>query len=53
VARYESSIPQDSTPAEADTIRMNIIAEGIARFDQEFRKQLGSVTTDNWPFLDG
>mgnify|MGYP005742925465 FL=1 len=53
VARFESSIPQDSTPAEADTIRMNIIAEGIARFDQEFRKQLGSVTTDNWPFLDG
>lgn len=53
VANYESSIPDNSTPVEADALRLRVIAEGIGRFDMEFRKQLMAATTENWPMLGG
>ena len=48
-AEFETTIAENSTPNEADTIRLDVIRESIGRFDMEFRRQLDMVSGDGWP----
>lgn len=51
VSNYETSIADNTTPAEADDIRYRTVQEGIGRFDQEFRNQLAAASSNGWPQL--
>ncbi|XDZ65521.1 hypothetical protein AB8880_11450 [Alphaproteobacteria bacterium LSUCC0684] len=49
-AEYESSIADDTTPAEADQLRLKIARNTVNLFEREFRKQLDNVAGHNgWP----
>ena len=52
-ASYEHSIPESATPADADRVRMAVMEEGLARFDQEFRKQARALSKNGWPLIGG
>ena len=49
-AEYESSIADNTTPAEADQLRLKIARNTVHLFEKEFRKQLDNVAGHNgWP----
>lgn len=49
-AEYESSIADNTTPAEADQLRLKIARNTIHLFEKEFRHQLDNVAGHNgWP----
>ena len=49
-AEYESSIADDTTPAEADQLRLKIARNAVNIFEKEFRLQLDTVAGHNgWP----
>jgi len=49
-AEYESSIADNTTPAEADQLRLNIARNTVHLFEKEFRQQLDNVAGHNgWP----
>ena len=47
----QSSIADNTSPADADAIRARVIHEALGRFDQEFRRQLRSASSNGWPLL--
>ena len=47
----QSSIADNTSPADADAIRQRVIHEALGRFDQEFRRQLRSASSNGWPLL--
>ena len=47
----QSSIADNTSPAGADAIRLRVIQEALGRFDQDFRRQLQSVTSNGWPLM--
>jgi len=47
----QSSIADNTSPANADAIRQRVIHEALGRFDQEFRRQLRSASSNGWPLL--
>lgn len=49
-ASYQTTIPDYTTPAEAERIRIHVMTEAISRFDAEFRQQILSIKNPNgWP----
>jgi hypothetical protein len=48
MASAEKSIADNTSPAEADEIRLKTISEAIGRFDREFRTQLRALN-GAWP----
>ena len=49
-ASYQTTIPDYTTPAEADRIRVHVMTEVVSRFDAEFRRQITSIERPNgWP----
>jgi len=49
-SNYESSIADDTTPAEADQLRLKIARNTVNLFEMEFRRQLDQVAGHNgWP----
>lgn len=47
----QSSIADNTSPVDADAIRLRVIHEALGRFDQEFRRQLRSASSNGWPLL--
>ena len=50
---YEHSIAESASISEADEIRMGVVTEGLALFDQEFRKELRESSQSGWPRVGG
>lgn len=49
-ASYQTTIPDYTTPAEAERIRIHVMTEVVSRFDAEFRRQITSIERPNgWP----
>ncbi len=48
-----SSIADNTSPAEADAIRMRVVNEALGQFDQELRRRLKEVSTSGWPLRGG
>lgn len=48
-AEFETTIAESSTPQEADEARLDVIMEGMGRFDQEFRRQFNAIANGGWP----
>ncbi len=49
-ASYQTTIPDYTTPAEAERIRVHVMTEVVSRFDAEFRRQITSIERPNgWP----
>ena len=47
---YQNTIADYTTPAESERIRYFVMTEAIARFDEEFRRQITDVSApQNWP----
>ena len=42
-----------ASTSEADKVRMGVVTEGLALFDQEFRRQLREASASGWPLLGG
>ena len=47
----QSSIADNTSPADADGIRLRVVHEALGRFDQEFRRQLRSASSGGWPMM--
>lgn len=47
----QSSIADNTSPADADGIRLRVVHEALGRFDQEFRRQLRSASSNGWPLM--
>lgn len=47
---YETTIAENTTPNDADQVRLAVIDEGMGRFDAEFRRQLDGISAGGgWP----
>lgn len=53
MSEYEHSIAESASTSEADKVRMGVVTEGLALFDQEFRRQLREASASGWPLLGG
>ena len=47
----QSSIADNTSPVDADAIRLRVIHEAMGLFDQEFRRQLRAASSNGWPLL--
>ena len=47
----QSSIADNTSPVDADAIRLRVTQESLGRFDQEFRRQLRSISSNGWPLM--
>ena len=50
---HEHSIAESASTSEADEIRTGVVTEGLARLDQEFRRQLRESSQSGWPGSGG
>jgi len=44
-----SSIADNTSPAQADAIRLRVVDEALGQFDQELRRRLMQVSASGWP----
>ena len=44
-----SSIADNTSPAQADAIRLRVVNEALGQFDQELRRRLMQVSASGWP----
>ena len=45
----QSSIADNTSPAASDAIRLRVIDQALGQFDQEFRRQVRSISSTGWP----